>query len=73
MALPHWHFWAHRDRFDWIGHCTTLRRNCWFVCRYGKSGDKIDEIMDWPLSKLRLAVSDISFWLTQEDKNSKRR
>jgi hypothetical protein len=65
-------FWALMDKRDWHAEHLARRRNCWFVCRYGKSGDKIDEIKRWPFSKLRQATADISFWLEQETKNSKR-
>ncbi len=64
-------FWAFRDRTDWIANCITRRRNCWYVCKYGNPGVSIDEVMTWPISKLRLACSDVGFWLDMEKKNSK--
>jgi len=41
------------------------------VCKYGNPGVSIDEVMTWPISKLRLACSDVGFWLDMEKKNSK--
>jgi hypothetical protein len=43
----------------------------WFIVRYSNGAVHPDEVMCWPLSKLRSAHKHLGFWLTTENKNSK--
>lgn len=47
------------------------RRNCWFICKYGRPGVSILELRRWPISHIREAAADVAYWLKTEAKNSK--
>ncbi len=68
MTLDHLSFWKLIDTHDWPESSRLRRRNCWFVCRDGNPGVSIDEIMRWPISKVRQAVSDINYLIDRENK-----
>jgi hypothetical protein len=71
MALNHFLFWSIIDSADWFGGATARRRNCWYIMKNGRPGVSIDEVMRWPLSRLRLALMDLNFLIVQEQKNAK--
>lgn len=71
MALNHFAFWAIIDSADWFTGATARRRNAWYIVKNGNPGVSIDEVMRWPLSRLRRALSDINFLIEHENKNAK--
>lgn len=72
MELSHPDFLCVRDRHDWFEAATTRRRNCWFVMRDGNPGCSIDDVMSWPISRVRQACSDIIFLIEREAKAASR-
>ncbi len=72
MALNHFAFWSIIDKADWFLGATARRRNCWYIMKNGCPGVSIDEVMRWPLSRLRRALSDINFLIEQENKNAEK-
>jgi len=47
------------------------QQNIWFIVRYSNGAVHPDEVQHWPRSKFLAALHHISFWLDQENKNSK--
>lgn len=43
----------------------------WFIVRYSNGAVHPDEVMRWPLSKVRSAGTHLNHWLKTENKNSK--